>query len=426
MLERWRGGREAGALALHGPPGVGLRTVTVAKALRKKLSIVGLGLLAGRFPERSSRSLQAEAARLAIEDAGLTVDLVDGGIDLRLAPGSGDLPSSSDAFPRILGMPCRTFFQISRGGSAGIVGIVAASKFLELGMANYFVLAMSAKDFSATRAGKLEGYSGWKTIEKTGLWGRPFGDVAAVSHHSFFASRHMHEYGTTSEHFGRIAVGVRAWASLNPLAQFYGRPMSLDEYFASPFVVEPYRLLDMCVLTDGAVAFVLTTAERAADLRRPPVYVLGAGVGEAMEHLWWEKANYTRLAVDTAKAAAFREADIAIGDVDFAGLYDCFTGELLFQLEDYGWCAKGEAGPFLEQNDIGPGGSIPINTSGGLLSAYHLGEMTHISEAIMQLRGEAGARQVPDARIGLVSGHGGEILAPGMCSTHGSLVLGRD
>ena len=318
------------------------------------------------------------------------------------------------------------FFQISRGGSAGILGIVAATKFLELGIANYVVLAFATKDWSRSRSGKASGVTGLNMIPKEGYWGKPFGDLTAVSHHSFFASRHMHEYGTTSEQFANIAIAMRQWAGLNPLAQLHERPLTLDEYLSSPMIVDPYRLHDMCVVNDGAMAFVLTTAERAVDLAQPPVMVLGAGVGEAMERLWWQKANYTQLAVDTAKEAAFREADIEIADIDFAGLYDCFTGEVLFQLEDYGWCKKGEGGEFASGGRIAPGGALPINTSGGLLAAYHFGELTHLSEAILQLRHQAGDRQVKDARVGLVSGHGGEILSPGMCSTHGTLVLGRN
>ena len=191
----------------------------------------------------------------------------------------------------------------------------------------------------------------------------------------------------------------------------------------APPLVWPYNIFDSCVVSDGGFAIVLTTAERAKDLARKPIYVSGAGVGEAMGQLWWDKANYTCLAVQTAKETAFREAEIDLKDVDFAGLYDCFTAEVLFQLEDYGWCKKGEGGAFVEGGRIGPGGEVAINTSGGLLSAYHLGEQTHVAEAVMQLRGEAGERQVENARIGLVTGHGGEILSPGMCSTHACMIL---
>lgn len=393
------------------------------KFLKKKFAIVGLGLIPGRFPEHTQRTLQAEAARLAIEDAGLKPSQVNGAIDLQLAPGSGTPPVETDAFPRILGLPTRMFFQIGRGGTAGIMGIMAASKFLEVGMADYVVLSYAAKDWSRSRGPQKTGI---RSIEKAGHWGKPFGDMAAVSHHTFFASRHMHEYGTKPEAFGEIAVAQRAWAQLNPQAQMYGRPLTLDDYMNSPMVIDPYRTLDMCLINDGGMAFVLTTAERAKDLRKKPVYVYGVGTGEAMERLWWEKANYTQLAVQTAKEIAFREADISISDVDFAGLYDCFTAEVLFQVEDYGWCRKGEGGDFVANGGIGPGGKAHINTSGGLLSAYYFGELTHIAEAITQLRGEAGARQVKDARIGMATGHGGEILAPGMCSTHATLVLGND
>jgi acetyl-CoA acetyltransferase len=367
--------------------------------------------------------LQSEAARIAIEDAGLDPAQVNGAIDLRLAPGSGEVPSETDGFPRMLGLPCKTFFQIGRGGTGGIMSIVAAAKFLEIGAADYIVVAFGCKDWSRTRGPRR---SNIRSIEKSGYWAKPFGDVMAASHHTFFASRHMYEYGTPPEAFGEIAVAIRGWAQLNPMAQFYGRPLTLEDYMAAPMAIEPYRILDMCVVNDGGMAFVLTTADRARDLKRKPIWVLGAGFGEAMERLWWEKANYTQLAVQTAKDLAFREADISIEDVDFAGLYDCFTAEVLFQIEDYGWCKKGEGGAFVRNGRLAPGGQIPVNTSGGLLSGYHLGELTHMAEAIQQLRGEAATRQVADAKIGLVTGHGGEILSPGMCSTHGTLVLGRD
>jgi len=397
----------------------------MAKALKNSVAIVGAGILAGHYLERSGRLLQAEAARLAIADAGLEVRDVDGAIDVLLIPGVGNVPAYSDAFPRVLGMPCRLFLQMGRGGVGAILAIVAAAKFLEIGAADYVVIATGTKDWSRSRQAKARAQSGNDTIEKKGYWGRPFGDLIAPSHHGFFAQRHMHEYGTKPEQFGHIAVAARGWAQGNPMAQFYGTPITLDDYLASPMLIWPYRLLDMCSNSDGGAAIVLTTMERAKACRKPPIAVLGAGFGEAMERLWWEKANYTRLAVETAKATAFREADVSIGDVDVAGLYDCFTGEVLFQLEDYGWCAKGEGGAFAEAGHIAPGGTVALNTSGGLLSAYHLGEWTHVIEVVQQLWSECGARQVADPEVGLVSGHGGEILSPGMCSTHGSLVLGR-
>jgi acetyl-CoA acetyltransferase len=395
----------------------------LTKALKNKIAIVGASILAGKYEDRSGRLLQAEAARMAIHDAGLKVSDIDGAMDIRLAPGSGDFPVYTDAFPRVLGMPCRFYLTVGRGAASLMFAIVAAAKFLEIGAADYIVLANGTKDWSRSREAKKEGAVSLNMVEKQGYWGKPFGDNSAASHHGFFARRHMHEFGTKPEHFGNIAVAQRAWAQMNPLAQRQ-EPLTIEEYLASPTIIDPYRLWDMSLMSDGAAAIVLTTAERARDLDRKSVAVLGAGFGEMMERSWWDKTNYTGLAVDTAKKVAFQEADISIEDVDVAGLYDCFTAEVLHQVEDYGWCGKGEGGPFIAEGHTAPGGRVPINTSGGLLSAYHLGEWTHVIEIVNQLRGEAGERQLPGARIGLASGHGGEILSPGMCSTHATLVLG--
>jgi acetyl-CoA acetyltransferase len=234
----------------------------------------------------------------------------------------------------------------------------------------------------------------------------------------------MHEYGTTSDHLGMVAVSHRQWACKNPDAQMHGRPITLEDYHKSPLTVEPYHVLDMCLMSDSGAAFVITTMERARDLRRPPVAVLGVGFGEAMEQLWWDKANYTELAVKTAKEAAFGQADLSLADVDVAELYDCFTMEVILQLEDYGWCGKGQGGPFVAAGNIAPGGSIPVNTGGGLLSGVYMADWTPFVEAVTQVRGDGGERQVSDVKVALVSGHGGEILRPGMCSTHSTLLLG--
>lgn len=400
----------------------------MGEVFKNKFAIVGFGMLTGQRFGITARTMQVEATRLAIEDAGLKREDIDGSIDLRRAGGSGDRPGWSDAFPRVLGLPVKFYFTIGRGGALASLGIITATKFLELGIAKYVALVGAVVDWSQSRKAKekAKGHRGMgEHLEKEGYWGKPFGDLRAVSHHSFFASRHMYEYGTTSRQFGAIAVAERQWALMNPQAQMYGRPMTIEDHQRSPVLVYPYHLLDICQVSDGAVAFILTTAERAKDHPKRPIYVMGVGFGEAMEKLWWEKGNYTRLAVETAKQQAFGQSGIELKDIDLAQFYDCFTGEVLFQLEDYGWCKKGEGGPFVEAGHIGPGGDIPVNTSGGLLSAYHYGDLTGLSEAMIQLRGEAGERQVKDAEICLVTGHGGEILSPGMCSTHTSLILRR-
>lgn len=389
------------------------------------LAIAGLGVVAGPHPEYSQRMMAAEAARLAIEDAGLERSDIDGAVDLRRTGGGGDRGSYSDAFTRFLGLPANFYFVLGRGGALAGLGIAAASSFLMRGLANYVILVGAVDDWSKAQQTKAQGHRGMAHAEKEGYWGKPLGDLRAASHHSWMAARHMAVYGTTSEQLGAISVQQRAWACLNPEAKMYGRPITLEDHQNSPLVVEPYHLLDISQVSDGAIAFILTTKERAADLRKPAVSVLGQGFGEVAADLWWEKKNFTQMAVANAKKQAFGEAGVTLSDIDCAQLYDCFTAEVLFQLEDYGWAEKGQGGPFVADGNIGPGGSIPVNTSGGLLSCYHLGDLTGMAESVRQLRGEAGDRQVPDCEVVLTTGHGGELVSPGMCSIHTSTVLGK-
>ncbi len=392
-------------------------------AVRDKFAIVGLGVTkVGHVPGFSGRALQAEAARLAIEDAGLKTQDIDGCINAKEESATASQGIWTDAFPRVLGLPAKFYFHIGRGGAAATLAIVSAMKFLELGLAKYVLIAFGTNAWSSSRAD----YKFDKdNAPRPGTWGKPMGEHGAVLIHSYFAGRHMHEYGTTSRQLGTIAVAERAWACMNPAAFMYGRPITIEDHQNSPYLVWPYHILDMCLRSDGGTAFILTTAERARALKKQPVYVMGVGFGEHMQELWWEKKNYTRLAVQTAKDDAFRQAGIELKDIDCAEFYDCFTAEVLFQLEDYGWCKKGEGGAFVEAGNIAPGGTIPVNTGGGLLSSHHHIDFTGLAEAVIQLRGEGGARQVKDAAVSLVTGHGGEILHPGMCSIHSTLILGR-
>ncbi len=390
----------------------------------RKFAIVGLGATkVGHMPNYSPRTLQTEAARLAIQDAGLKPADIDGAINAKADGGGGTSGDWTDAFPRILGLPFKFYFHIARGGAGGIYALMAAFSYLELRIANYVLIAHGSNAWSSSHKGGRN--AGTTHAPRPGIWGAPMGEIAAASHHSFFASRHMHEFGTTSRQLGAIAVAARQWACLNPAAYMYGRPLTIEEHQASPLVVAPYHLHDICLQSDGGTAFIVTTAERARDCRKPPVYVLGMGFGEAGRKLWWEKGNYTSLDIAPAKEAAFKEAGIELKDIDVAEFYDCFTMEVLMQLEGYGWCKKGEGGPLVEKGSIAPGGTIPVNTGGGLLSSHHLYDFTTLAEAIIQIRGEGGARQVKDAEIALATGHGGEILRPGMCSTHTCVVLGK-
>ncbi len=394
---------------------------------KNQYAIAGLGVThVGHNPGKTPRMLEAEAARLALEDAGLTAQQIDAAIQCETDPGGGIREKYDDSYARMLGIPAKVYFpSIGRGGETAIMAIVIATQLLDLGIANYVMVSGARDEWNRTHRDPNRKERGKTTMEKIGAWGRPMGHIRAVASHSMLAARHMYEYGTTSEQFGHVAVSERKWACLNPNAYMYGRPMTIEDHQKSPVVCWPYHLLDICLVSDSGTAFIVTSLERAKALRKPPVKIMGLGFGEHFAHLWWEKKHFTNLAVDTAKKDAFRMAGITLKDIDFAEIYDCFTCEVVMGLEGYGWCKKGEGGPFVAEGHIAPGGDIPVNTGGGLLSSHHLGNLTGFAEAVIQLRGEAGTHQVKDAEIGLVTGHGGEITSGQMCSIHSSLILGR-
>jgi len=391
-----------------------------------RYAIAGLGVTpVGRVTGHSLLWNEAEAARLAIEDAGLKPRDIDAALQAFSDPGGGMRQRHDDAFPRVMGLPVKVYFEnVGRGGEYAAMAIIIAMQLIELGIANYVVVSGARDDWTRSRNIKARGERGTGMAPRLGRWGQFYGSTTASVFYGLLASRHRSEYRTTPEQMGESAIARRQWACRNPEATMHGSPITIDDYLNSPMVVEPYRLLDICQQSDGALAFIVTTTERAKDLRRPPVKILGVGFGEHMDGYLESQQQLTRLAVRSARDQAFSQAGISLADIDVAQLYDCFTAEVLFQIEDYGWCEKGEGGRFLAERHLGPDGDLPINTGGGLLSAYHLGNLTGFGEAVRQLRGEGGARQVEDARIALVTGHGGEILSGQMCSSHSSLVLG--
>jgi acetyl-CoA acetyltransferase len=230
----------------------------------------------------------------------------------------------------------------------------------------------------------------------------------------------MAVYGTTSAQLAQIAVSTREWAGLNPNAR-YQDPITIDAVLDSPVIATPLHQLDCCLVTDGAGAFVVTSAERARHLARPPVYVLGAAT--AGDH--WMISQMPDLATTAGAvsgASAFAMAGIAPEDVDVLMAYDSFTISALLHLEDLGFCPKGDGGAFVEDGKLGPGGSLPLNTNGGGLSYTHPGQygMFLLVEAVRQLRGECGPRQVTGADVGVAHGSGGFL------STMGTIVLGTE
>jgi acetyl-CoA acetyltransferase len=244
-----------------------------------------------------------------------------------------------------------------------------------------------------------------------------FGLFGAAGLHALAAQRHMHRWGTKAEHFAEVAMAARAHAARAPHAQ-RPKPLNMDQYLESPFIAEPIRRADCCLVSDGAAAVLVVAKDRAADLRHAPTRILGHGQAHSLS-TFSSVEHFDALPAARCGPATFVRAGVTPADIDLALLYDCFTIVVLMQLEDYGFCAKGEAGAFVEGGRIGPGGDLPVNTSGGLLAEGYGGGMLHIIEAVRQLRGEAGERQVADAEVALVSGHG-----LGM-NTHTTLILGR-
>ncbi len=377
--------------------------------MTRRAVIAGVGHSAfGKLPDRCAWDLEAEAVSLAAADAGLEPREIDG---LLTDPGpvQGVLQGITPHFLRLgaqLGMdPAYTGSEIM-GGAGSVASVERAALAVESGLCEACVCVYGDSALSSTAA-----YGYGRGDESA------FGFFGAVGLHALAAQRHIHEYGTRREQLGEIAIAARAHAARTPHAQ-KRTPLSMQEYLADKPLVEPLSRLDCCLVSDGAAAVIVTTEERAADLRAGGVGILGHAQAHSLS-TYASPGHFDSLPAARSGPAAFRQAGLGPDDVDLALLYDCFTIVVLLQLEDYGFCKKGEGGAFVENGRIGPGGSLPVNTSGGLLAEGYGGGMLHVIEAVRQIRGEAGDRQVADAGVALISGHG-----LGM-NTHATLVLGN-
>jgi acetyl-CoA acetyltransferase len=374
--------------------------------LRGKAAIVGVADAASPTGELdvTGRALEARMIHEALDDAGLTLADVDGICHHQ----------SSLAAAEYFGIKARFTDSTMTGGSVFEVYLEHAASAVATGMADC-VLVVFAQTPRADRK-KRSANGEQQQQQRPGQWNMgpnpmaewelPYGLQAPKGAYALAASRHMAQYGTTPEQLATIAVKTRAWASLNPRAR-YRDPITVDDVLSSEMLASPLHLLDCCLVTDGAGAFVVTTAERAKDLRKPPVYVLGA----ATAHTHMMISQMPDLTVTPGAISgprAFNMAGVKPGDVDVLMGYDSFTITQLLHFEDLGFCAKGEGGPFVESTDTGPGGALPTNTNGGGLSYTHPGMygMFLVVEAARQLRGEAEARQVQDAEIAVAHGSG--------------------
>ncbi|MGA2392932.1 MAG: thiolase family protein [Candidatus Lustribacter sp.] len=365
--------------------------------LAGKYAIAGVGESdVGRQTGRAAMDLQLEAATRAIADAGLDKSEIDAVISR--SPHSAPQDNYCAVIAAQLGLQPNYLTDVGLSGASSVAMILAAVGALEAGFCTT-VLCVNG-DASARRGPRRDmhaEHTNWiDDLE------RPFGMLGAPIQYALPAMRHMYEYGTTSEQFGAIAVACRKHALLTPNAVMK-KPMTLADHQASRMVVDPFHLLDCTGSTDGAGAVIVTSAERARDLRQPPVYILGLGQKNTHSDVQYA-ASMTTVAMRGASRQAYAMAGLGPKDIDVAELYDCFTSVVLVTLEDYGFCEKGEGGPFVENGRIELGGELPVNTSGGLLSQVNASGFFHITEAATQMRGTAGARQVAGAETAIVSG----------------------
>jgi acetyl-CoA acetyltransferase len=376
--------------------------------MSRRAVIAGVGHTAfGKLEGRTAWHLETEAAAAAVANAGLRLSDVDG-LLTDPGPSQGILDGITPHFLRLgaqLGLdPDYTGSEIL--GGAGSVAIVErAALAVEAELCDVCLCIYGDSPLSS--AGAFQYGRGDEAA---------FGFFGAAGLHALAARRHMHRYGTRVEHLGEVAVAARAHAARTPHAQ-QRRPISMDDYLASDPLVEPLRTLDCCLVSDGAAAVLVTTEERARDLRRPAIRILGHAQAHSLS-TYASPDHFDTLPAARCGPKALAGAGLALADIDVVLLYDCFTIVVLLQLEDYGFCEKGESGAFVAGGRIGPDGSLPVNPSGGLLAEGYGGGMLHVIEAVRQLRGEAGERQVAEAEVALVSGHG-----LGM-NTHATLVLG--
>ncbi|MBI4234010.1 MAG: thiolase family protein [Chloroflexi bacterium] len=367
-------------------------------------AIAGLGITEmTRKYTKTAAALAADAVRLALEDAGLQKEGLDG-----LLTNAGTSDGIGLGLHFSLGLRnLRLVTHMSAAGSTAGQMVQYASLAIQSGMANAVACVFADAPLTPGKSGG-EAYGRVRSL--TGIAGLApaYGFFGANTSYALAARRHMALYGTTNDHLGAVAVSTRKWATMNPRA-IMRQPITIEDYHTSRWVVEPFHLLDCCLVNNGAIAVIVTSAERARDLKQPPAYILGMGQGHPGNPRRRGYENEVNTGAVLAKETSFRMAGVTNEDVDVCELYDCYTYTTIVTLEDYGFCKKGDGGPFVSDGKLGPGGALPTNTGGGELSAYYMWGMTPVSEGVIQARGQGGARQVPQHDVVLVTSQGGTL-----------------
>jgi acetyl-CoA acetyltransferase len=376
---------------------------TTMSDLRGSAAIVGVATFGcGEAPGFTDMELLARSARAAVADAGLKMSDIDG-----LCTASAGATMWPMPVVEYLGIQPRFVDGTMLGGSSFIAHLMPAMLALQSGQCNAVLVCYGSAQRTAS-FGRREVVASRKFLDPQ-PYEYPYEPMLPPSAYALAASRHMHEFGTTRRHLAEVAVAARAWARMNPEA-FSRDPLTIDDVLGARMISDPLSVRDCCLVTDGGGAYVLVRADRARDLPKKPVYVLGNGTA-----VWNRQISsmhdLTVTAAQESGREAFKMAGLAPKDVDVAQLYDAFTINTLLFLEDLGFCKKGEAGAFVENGGIAPGGHLPVNTNGGGLSCVHPGMygIFAIIEAVRQLRGECGERQVADVHTALAHGNGGTL-----------------
>lgn len=380
--------------------------------------IVGIGQSRlGRVPDRSTLQLQSDAVQAALADSGLSLRDIDGLFTTPVRVEHWQAPAAILA--NHLGLRPRHLSTVDLAGASGAAMVQQAVMAVAAGHCTT-ALCVAGQNLlthnSRAQAVKSMAESGSAHPQ----FEVPYGPVVP-SLYALVAQRHMHCYGTTSEQMAEVAVAIRGHAVLNPAAH-KREPITVQDVLGSRTISSPLHILDCAIVSDGAAALIVTTADRARDLKTRPVHLLGSGLGIRHSHVGEASDPTTTGAVESGRAA-FAAAGLTPADVDVAELYDCFSITVLIELEDLGFCAKGEGGPFVMGGCIARGGALPITTHGGLMSCGHPGVgggLFHVLEGVRQIRGDAGERQVRDAEVALVHGNGG------VMSIHCTLLLGKE
>ena len=346
----------------------------------------------------SPLDLMAQGIHRALEDAGLTLKDVDG-----LFCATTQARTSAMSLVEYLGLPDAYTDSTIVGGSSFEIHVAHAHAALEAGLCTVAVIAYgSTQRTVGRRAASAREFNPYES---------PFRPFLPATAYAMAASRHMHEFGTTREQMAEVAVAARGWAQLNPVA-WEKKPLTVADVLAARPISYPFTVRDICLVTDGGGAIIMTTAERARGMKQKPVYVLGCG--QSITHASiTSMPNLTHTGAIASGAQAYHAAGMKASDIDVLALYDAFTINTILFLEDLGFCPKGEGGRFVEGGRIAPGGALPVNTNGGGLSYCHPGMygLFILIEAVRQIRGECGARQVKKADTAIVHGNGGVLSA---------------